>query len=59
MIKMIGTNWREVKVEAWTRILRSRGFLAEDALPVTVEELEALVRGSLKLEYMSRMLPLR
>jgi hypothetical protein len=54
MKQMIGPDWKELKVSIWLQRLKSQGFILQDERELSVNDLEALVKGRLKLDDIGR-----
>lgn len=50
MKKIIGNDWREIKAPVWFNRLQSNGFIVHDKEDIFVDDLEALVKGRIKLD---------
>ncbi len=48
---MIGRDWRELTVQIWRERLTDKGFVSQSSGVLTVDELEALVIGNIKLDH--------
>ncbi len=51
MTAMIGRDWRELTVQIWRERLTDKGFVSQSSGVLTVDELEALVIGNIKLDH--------
>ncbi len=50
MKKIVGIDWRETRAQVWFNRLQNKGFLVRDTTDIFVDDLEALVKGRLKLD---------
>ncbi|HSA77406.1 MAG TPA: hypothetical protein VLG72_00910 [Nitrospirota bacterium] len=50
MKKIVGDDWRESKAPVWFSRLQSNGFIVHDKEDIFVDDLEALVKGRIKLD---------
>ena len=50
MKKIVGNDWREIKASVWFNRLQNNGFLVHDKEDIFVDDLEALVKGRIKLD---------
>jgi hypothetical protein len=50
MKKIVGNDWREIKAPVWFNRLQSNGFIVHDKEDIFVDDLEALVKGRIKLD---------
>jgi hypothetical protein len=50
MKKIVGNDWRETKAPVWFNRLQNNGFLVHDKEDIFVDDLEALVKGRIKLD---------
>ena len=50
MKKIVGNDWREIKAPVWFNRLQNNGFLVHDKEDIFVDDLEALVKGRIKLD---------
>ncbi len=53
MKKIVGNDWREIKAPLWFNRLQNNGFLVHDKVDIFIDDLEALVKGRLKLDELS------
>lgn len=53
MKKIVGNDWREIKAPLWFDRLQNNGFLVHDKEDIFVYDLEAPVKGRLKLDELS------
>ncbi len=49
MSKIVGVDWREVPVSTWLTRLKAEGYVSENETQLDVDDLEALIKGCLKL----------
>jgi hypothetical protein len=54
MKKIVGNDWRETKAPVWFNRLQNNGFLVHDNSDIFVDDLEALVKGSITLDELYR-----
>lgn len=54
MKKIVGNDWRETKASVWFNRLQNKGFLVHDDGDIFVDDLEALVKGRIKLDELYR-----
>jgi len=54
MKKLVGNDWRETKANVWLNRLRNDGFIVHENADIFVDDLEALVKGSITLEEIYR-----
>jgi hypothetical protein len=50
MKKIVGNDWREIKAPVWFNRLQNNGFIVHDKEDIFVDDLEALVKGRIKLD---------
>lgn len=50
MKKIIGADWREVRVPVWIGRLKEKGYLSQDTAELSADDLEALVKASITLD---------
>lgn len=50
MKQVIGRDWREVGVSVWLERLKSQGYPLQNDRELTVNDVEALVKGRMKLD---------
>lgn len=50
MKQVIGRDWREVGVSVWLERLKSQGYPLQNDSELTVNDVEALVKGRMKLD---------
>lgn len=55
MRQLVGNDWREINSSLWFRRLKSQGFVLQNDRELTVNDLEALINGRLKLESLGRL----
>ncbi len=55
MKKLVGNDWRETKAPVWFNRLRSSGFPVHDNSDIFIDDLEALVKGSITLDELYRI----
>ena len=51
---LVGNDWREIKAAVWFNRLQNDGFIVHENADIFVDDLEALVKGSLTLEEIYR-----
>ncbi len=57
MTQLVGSDWREVNADAWLERLKGRGFVSENDSTLTIDDLEALVKGRIRLEELGKAIP--
>lgn len=50
MEKIVGNDWREIKAPVWFNRLQNNGFIVHDKEDIFIDDLEALVKGRIKLD---------
>lgn len=50
MKKIVGNDWREIKAPVWFNRLQNNGFIVHDKEDIFIDDLEALVKGRIKLD---------
>lgn len=50
MRQMIGSDWKEVDVDVWLNRLKTQGHVLQNDRELTLNDLEALVKGRIVLE---------
>lgn len=53
MSKMVGPDWRELSTSVWYARLTAEGYLSGDTAELSVDDLEALINGCIKLNILS------
>ncbi len=53
MKKMVGQDWRELHASAWLQRLGENGFIERNECRLSVDVLEALVKGSTRIDNMT------
>jgi SOS response regulatory protein OraA/RecX len=54
MRQLIGNDWREIKANLWFRRLKNQGYVLQNEQELSVNDLEALINGRLKLDDLSK-----
>lgn len=54
MKQMIGNDWKEISVDVWLSRLMNRGYVLQDDQELTINDLEAFVKGRIALEDLGR-----
>lgn len=52
--QMIGSDWKEVDVDVWLSRLKAHGHVLQDDRELTLNDLEALVKGRIVLEDLAK-----
>lgn len=50
MKQMVGKDWKEVRVSVWLTRLRNQGHVLHNDNELTVNDLEALITGRIRLD---------
>lgn len=55
MKKIIGSDWKDIAPQEWYVRLKSEGYVLQDENELSISDLEAFVKGRIKLEDLGKI----